>query len=75
MRGNAMSDSNIDDPVLQHLRERKAALRDDATARLMEVDALLTALSDGRTRVRRRLVAQLRPGEQAAAVTEPPEAA
>jgi len=73
-----MSDSNIDDPVLQHLRERKAALRDivaDATARLMEVDALLTALSDGRTRVRRRLVAQLRPGEQAAAVTEPPEAA
>ena len=52
-----MSDTN-DDPVLAYLRDRKAALEADvvhATARLMEVEALLLALSDGRTRVRRRL--------------------
>ena len=52
-----MSDTN-EDPVILHLRERKAALEADvahATARLMEVEALLMTLADGRTRVRRRL--------------------
>ncbi len=71
-----MSDSN-DDPVIQHLRERKVELEAriiDATARLGEIDGLLTTLSDGRTRVRRKLkgeVVVVLPGN-GAADTMPP---
>jgi hypothetical protein len=52
-----MSDTN-DDPIILHLRERKATLEAmvrDIAARLAEVCDLLDQLSDGRTRVRRRL--------------------
>jgi len=81
-----MSDSNIEDPVLQHLRERKRELEDritDARARLGEVDGLIASLGDGRTRIRRRLKEapapadgpQMKHAYQYQAVTEPPEAA
>ena len=53
-----MSDAHTDDPVLAHLRERKATLEGvaaDTMARLAEIDALLATFADGRTRVRRRL--------------------
>jgi len=79
-----MSDS-IEDPVLQHLRERKRELEDritDARARLAEVDGLIASLGDGRTRIRRRLKeapvsadAPQMNAHQFSAVTEPPEAA
>jgi hypothetical protein len=52
-----MSDTDTD-PVLQHLRDRAAELIgiiENATAKLEEVRALITVLSDGRTRIRRRL--------------------
>jgi hypothetical protein len=52
-----MSDTN-DDPVLAHLRERRAALQEmisGALARLDEINSLLTTLGDGRTRVRKRI--------------------
>ena len=65
-----MSDTDTD-PVLAHLRERKAALEAMATdikARLEEVSDLLDRLSDGRTRVRRRL-------KEVPAPDSPPEVA
>lgn len=52
-----MSD-NTEDPIMVHLRERKAELEKritDATARLGEIDGLIDMLLDGRSRVRRRL--------------------
>ena len=76
-----MSDNSIEDPVLQHLRERKRELEDritDARARLAEVDGLIASLGDGRTRIRRRLKEAPAPADaqhQFQAVTEPPEAA
>ncbi len=78
-----MSDSN-DDPMLAHLRERKAQLLSvivDNTARLAEVDDLIAILADGRTRVRRRLkgeVVVVLPGNGASDAmppTDPPAAA
>jgi hypothetical protein len=53
-----MSDTPQSDPMLDHLRERKAELVStihDAGQRLVEIDALLAMFLDGRTRVRRRL--------------------
>ena len=52
-----MSDTNTDDPVILHLRERKEFLENviaDSTARLEEINGLLKTLGDGRTRVRRK---------------------
>lgn len=53
-----MSDANTaEDPLVQHLTERKRELEDLITqmqARLSEVDGLLTAASDGRSRLSRR---------------------
>ncbi len=70
-----MSDSN-DDPVIQHLRDRKAALEQtitDSRARLEEVQMLIKTLSDGRTRVRRKMTGDVvvLPGN-GAADTMPP---
>lgn len=70
-----MSDS-MDNPLIEHLRERARELqqvRDDATARLEEINGLLATFADGRTRVRRRLAAV--DAQQARLPTpEPPEA-
>jgi hypothetical protein len=65
-----MSDTT-DDPVIVHLRERKAELllqRSEVDARLAEISDLLDRLSDGRTRVRRRL-------KEVPAPDSPPEVA
>jgi F0F1-type ATP synthase membrane subunit b/b' len=62
-----MSD-NTDDPFSALLRERERELTgviDDATARREEVRTLLATVSDGRTRVRRRLRTEPAPGNGA----------
>jgi hypothetical protein len=67
-----MSDTNTDDPVLLHLRERKRDLEiyaAETAARLAEIDGLITTLGDGRTRVRRRL----REVPPQLAIPDPPE--
>jgi hypothetical protein len=68
-----MSDTN-DDPVLAHLLARRAGLAAalaHTTARLAEVDLMISTLGDGRTRVRRRIKAEPQPG---LSIPEPTEA-
>ena len=51
-----MSD-NQTDPVIEHLRERRAELNreiDDRAAAMAELDRLITTLSDGRHRLAKR---------------------
>jgi hypothetical protein len=60
-----MSDTNTDDPVLDHLWQRKRDLEISAAetaARLAEIDRLLKTLGDGRTRVRRKQKDAAAPG-------------
>jgi hypothetical protein len=63
-----MSDNTQSDPMNELLTERKRELeqvRDDATARLEEINLLLGKIADGRTRVRRRLREAVVPGNGA----------
>ena len=69
---------NTEDPVLLHLRERKAALEaivSDATSRLNELAGLIAALTDGRSRVRRKLKWEVLPEPEPTAPADPPTAA